>query len=343
MDKLRRSVGEVGEVKWIPDGFHFLGPDEMKERRKLMDHIHTFFSKSGYSEVVPPSFDFSSSFSGHLRDNEKSHLLKYRDISGSEISPSFDLTIQVVKGMAGFSHLQENQKVFYSGRTVKDYHRRNGAKREVFQVGAEIIGNSDARTFTGLLEELEKLFGSLEFQHPITLVLGNTLVFAKIAEYLKFSEKEKERCSSLIYSKNTASLIEFFQEKNIPSDFQNLIKSILLNFDFEKLQKEILPISKKYNLGLEEIFAETESILSVWNSRRKAFDFCLDFSLVRDLNYYTGFVFHAYAGNASDPLFMGGAYDHLYERYSGIQKNACGFAMNIDIIEALLQNQRIGV
>ncbi|MBE7411876.1 MAG: ATP phosphoribosyltransferase regulatory subunit [Leptospiraceae bacterium] len=343
MDKLQKTIGKSGELKWIPDGFHFLSPEKSTYRRKLLDKIHKFFMKNGYLEVIPPSFDFSSSFSGHLSEMEKTHLLKYKDLSGSEISPSFDLTIQVVKGMASFSYPTETQKVFYSSRVIKDSQRKNGSKRETFQLGAEIIGRSDYHTFIGLLEELENLFLNINFPYPITLVLGNTLVFEKISTFLNLNSTEKELFSDIVYSKNTPSLNGFFQDKEVPVDFQNLIRSILFNFDFHNLKTDILHISKKYDLKLENLISETENILSVWNEKKRAFDFCLDFSLIRDLNYYTGFVFHAYSGNISDPVFMGGAYDHLYERYSGVQKNACGFAMSMDIVEELLKNERIGV
>ncbi|PKA22499.1 ATP phosphoribosyltransferase regulatory subunit, partial [Leptospira sp. mixed culture ATI2-C-A1] len=61
-----------------------------------------------------------------------------------------------------------------------------------------------------------------------------------------------------------------------------------------------------------------------------------DPSLVRDLSYYTGFMFQGYVEGDPEPVFAGGVYNELYESFTGIKKDACGFALHLDSIEEIV-------
>ena len=63
---MRSEFQGGSELKWIPDGFHFLGIEEAKKRRNTLDKIHSFFQKNEFNEVSPPTYDFSSSFQNHV-------------------------------------------------------------------------------------------------------------------------------------------------------------------------------------------------------------------------------------------------------------------------------------
>ena len=40
------------EVKWIPDGFHFLGHEDSLQRKKILDKVYQFFDERGYLNHV---------------------------------------------------------------------------------------------------------------------------------------------------------------------------------------------------------------------------------------------------------------------------------------------------
>ncbi len=322
------------EVKWIPDGFHFLDHEDSLRRKKILDKVYQFFQERGYLEVTPPSFDFTSSFLKYVSPQEEARILKSRDLTGKEISPSIDLTLQVVKGMAGFSVKKGNQKIFYTGRIVKDNFKKNADRREILQAGAEVFGHSNANTFKMLLTHISELSLELGLQKKITLVLGNTAIYSQIVEYLKFSTEDKNTLSRLMYLKEEKSIREFLNAKVNKKDIKEILLKLILSFELKEIKSDLLAISKKYKMNLEHFIEETEDIFK-YSSHFKNLDLCLDYSLIRDLDYYTGFVFHGYYDRISFPLVTGGAYDHLFEKFSGIEKRACGFAMNIDIIEEI--------
>lgn len=326
----------ISEIKWSPAGFHFLGPEDALQRRKLLDKIYWFFKEKGYVEVIPPGFDFSSSFSHYVSLSEQGKILKTRDLAGSEISPSIDLTIQVVKGMAGFAMKQGIQRIFYTGKVVKDNFKSSGERREFTQAGAEILGHSNGNAFKMLLSQVDSLHKLLEVSGKWTIVLGNTSVFSMITEYLKLNKQNKEILSRLLYSKDIFNLEQFLDEYVSKKDIKYFLKKIILSMEEDELNKELLNISAKYKLKLEDCINESNGILQYSNKNLDSLDVCLDYSLIRDMDYYTGFVFHGYAEGLANPVIMGGAYDHLFEEFSGVSKRACGYAINIDMLEELV-------
>ncbi|TGK58288.1 ATP phosphoribosyltransferase regulatory subunit [Leptospira wolffii] len=325
---------EFSEKKWIPDGFHFLGPNESSERRKLLDSLSGDFRKFGYSEVFLPSFDYSSSFLLTVANEDSGSLYRFRDSDGNEISPSADLTVQAVKGMAGFAHRKENQRIFYQGKIFRDYGRKSGTRKEILQLGAENLGGSGTKAILGILGEVSEIFSSLSLDSTLTIVLGNVNLFHSLLESLGLSQAEKRQLSFLLYRKNLPEIRGFLESRNGLEIFP-VLEALCLGFSSDE------DLGSRFaSLGLSDSFRtvlrETGEILNSL-PKRSSVEFCADYTLIPDLEYYTGFVFQGYVSGNSEPVLTGGAYDHLYERFSGLQKDACGFAINVDVLETVLK------
>ncbi|TGK12308.1 ATP phosphoribosyltransferase regulatory subunit [Leptospira fletcheri] len=324
---------EFSEKKWIPDGFHFLGPDESSERRDLLNRICERLRAFGYSEVFLPSFDYSSSFLLTVSEEDSSALYRFRDSGGREISPSMDLTVQAVKGMAGFSHHKENQRIFYQGKIFRDYGRGSGSRKEVLQVGAENLGGSGPSAILRILDEVGFLFEELSLSSPLTLVLGNVNLFRSLVDSVGLSVSAQRQLSFLLYKKNLPEIRSFLgsgKEKEIAP----ILESLCLGFS-KSIEDPVYSLSGS-NLPQEfrAVLSETKEILSSVKSYKNV-QYCLDFTLIPDLEYYTGFVFQGYLSGISGPVVTGGSYDRLYELFSGIQKDACGYAIDVNGLESV--------
>ncbi len=320
------------ESKWIPDGFHFLGFEESKHRRALLDKIYIFFREKGFEEVTLPSFDYTSSFQNFLSDSEFQKIFKTKDSNGREISPSIDLTLQVVKGLANYSLEQGSHKVFYIGKTIRDNPSTQTEKREILQLGAEIIGHSNLNTFKMIFSAIDELLKVFEIKEKFTLVLCNTNIIKKIMQELDLNDIEQIYLSKLLYSKDRESLNVFLSEKSIPTNIKNSILELIFSFE----SKETHEVLRKNFSYLEPFLLEAEELIS-YSSKLSKLDLCLDYSLVSDLDYYTGFVFHGYYPKFTYPIFMGGAYDNLFHKFSNVEKRASGFAFQLDKIEEVIK------
>ena len=335
---MRLKFQSDAEKKWNPDGFHFLGIEESKKRRIILAKIYNYFENRGYSEVIPPAFDFTSSFQNHVIDTDRDKILKTRDSNGVELSPSLDLTIQVVKGLAGYNTPESSMKVFYIGRVIKDLDGLSGERREFTQAGAEIIGGNDSNTILQILELIDGLLNELNIPQKITLVLGNLNIVISILEKLNIEKDLNPYLLSAIITKNKYE-IENLLKKYPSSDLKELLITLLLNFNQIEVIPKLKNIDKKYSMNLGNIINETENILDKAISSFNKIDLCIDFSLIRDLDYYTGFIFHGYIDGISNPILTGGAYDSLFEKFSGKEKKSSGFAFNVDIYEDTIDSK----
>ncbi|PJZ58947.1 ATP phosphoribosyltransferase regulatory subunit [Leptospira barantonii] len=336
---MNQNLPEPSQKKWIPDGFHFLGPEDSKDRRILLETVSGVLKKKGYSEVFLPAFDYSSTFLQTVSAPDSSSLFRIRDLSGNEISPSIDLTVQAVKGMAGFAHQRENQNIFYVGRVFRESAIGSVSRKEVLQIGAESIGASGKENTFKILEELDEIVSVLPLEDSLTLVLGNVNLFQSIVQEFELSSNEIEILSKLLYQKNVNEIERIFGDKKNHEILIRLLSALVLNFDLDSLKKSLNVSSLSSNLqkSLNSILEETSWIFQSWESKKRKIDLCIDFSLLRDLNYYTGFVFQGYLQGSPDPVLTGGAYDHLYEMFSGVQKDASGYAIVVNTLEASLR------
>lgn len=322
------------ETHWLPDGFHFIGPTETQKRKLLIHKLTQYLEDQGYSEVMLPSMDYYRSFLKNVMPEEEDSILRLRDLSGRELSPGFDLTVQVVKGMAGLSHHTENQNVFYLARRIRDHKKRNASRREILQLGAERLGSSHPQDIIKILIEVDTLLQISGLKKRPSLVIGNSIILKEILCKLsnQFSLNPDE-LRAMIHSKNLPKLKELFIKAKLSKEWLDLLVKIILSVEW----KETFELFKSSPLFKElpsykDILNSLEFILSEIQNKDWFSTILLDLSMVRDLNYYTGYMFVGYLPGEPEPVITGGEYDHLWEIYSEKPREACGYAFHIDVL-----------
>lgn len=331
------------EQKWIPDGFHFLGPEESKNRRILLQKFAEVFERFGYSEITLPSFDYTSSFESFLEPGEDG-LLKAKDWDGNELSPGVDLTLQVVKGMAARSHWEENQRVYYIAKKIRDHKKRNASRREILQIGAESLGTSTNSEIINHIQILKTLWSESTNSVPVSFVFGHSELFSKIVKLLNWDEFHSKSLKQFLYTKNLPELLSLAARLGVNERDTKILRLFLSPsdfFKFESFQKELSQLLDKKHRNEIDPLLET---VGEFSNELKKLDqnlHCIwDPSLVRDVSYYTGILFQGFQKNNPEPVFAGGVYDQLYESFSGISKQASGFALHLDPIEELVLNKK---
>lgn len=338
------NVSMNSETKWLPDGFHFLGPTEAGNRRRLTDSWIQFLKDEGYSEVILPSMDYTTTFLNQIHPDESHAILSYRDLSGREISPGTDLTIQVVKGMAGLSHISENQNVFYLSKRIRDHRNRNASRREILQLGAEMLGSSSPQDIARILRQADRLLAMANLRNRPTIVLGNNYFIKKILERTGLGEEKLRVLSGIIDTKNAVALEEFFRDNrgeyrgdsSTAEREKGAILGLLRALEYGEVTAILSSIEGRDGAEFSKHLSDTKTVLNAWKQGNPYCDLCLDLSLVRDLKYYSGFLFQGFQVGETEPVLTGGQYDDLYEVFSGVKKNACGFAIHVDSLESSL-------
>lgn len=331
------------EQKWIPDGFHFLGPEESKNRRILLQKFAEVFERFGYSEITLPSFDYTSSFESFLEPGEDG-LLKAKDWDGNELSPGVDLTLQVVKGMAARLHWEENQRVYYIAKKIRDHKKRNASRREILQIGAESLGTSTNSEIINHIQILKTLWSESTNSVPVSFVFGHSELFSKIVKLLNWDEFHSKSLKQFLYTKNLPELLSLAARLGVNERDTKILRLFLSPsdfFKFESFQKELSQLlDKKYRNEIDPLLETVGEFSNELKKLDQNLHCIWDPSLVRDVSYYTGILFQGFQKNNPEPVFAGGVYDQLYESFSGISKQASGFALHLDPIEELVLNKK---
>ncbi len=341
--KLGQNPWQEAENRWLPDGFHFLGPEETRRRSDLLESLASVFESHGFSMVTLPAFDYSSTFLNQIPRDESSSILTMRDGEGKFLSPGVDLTLQVVKGMAARSHHKENQSVYYFGRKIRDHKKKNASRREIFQIGAESLGESRPPKVRSLLSLIQELIKKLSNDLSVTVVVSHAGLFRNLIE-LNPNWEVSSDFRKLLYSKNNPELTKIFKEKSNAS-FSETLNMLLSTFpisEFKSFKKSLIEVLSKEGKAKEfgSVLDEIDLFCSGFAKDFPTFQGIWEPSLLRDVSYYTGFVFQGYISGVSEPVFAGGVYDELYEHFAGFSKPACGFALQLDPLEEVLFSKK---
>jgi hypothetical protein len=221
---------------------------------------------------------------------------------------------------------------------IKDLEGDINSRREFTQAGAEILGSSDVHSIKKILFLMDGLCNHLAIPHPITLVLGNITIVMSLLGSMGYPIESISKIIPLIYSKNKKELWSILSDYTDKPDLKEILFKLFLSFDFLDIFTDLKLLNQKYNLRISEIIDDSEQLLNYSNNNLKNISLCMDYTLFRDLDYYTGFIFQGYGMGSSYPIFTGGAYDKLFEKFTGQEKKACGFALNIDIFEDIIGN-----
>ncbi|MCC5814191.1 MAG: ATP phosphoribosyltransferase regulatory subunit [Leptospira sp.] len=340
MEVSEMNTMKNSETKWLPDGFHFLGPTESKKRRSLLNDLTSFLVDKEYQEVVIPAMDYSVSFLNQIHPDEMDTVLKSRDLSGREISPGIDLTVQVVKGMAGLSHLTECQNVFYLSKRIRDHKKRNASRREILQLGAESLGSSRPEKILEILQQADELIKLSGLKKKAVLVLGNNSFIRMILDYLNekgLGQEEIDSLMDMIHIKDSSSVKKWSSENRVDPEDQKLLVELLENQNWKDVQEILKHHSKRMGEEWISRCSDLEKVVNGWELGNPFMDMIIDLSLVRDLKYYTGFLFQGFLEGETEPVLTGGQYDHLFEIFSDEKRPACGFAIHIDSLEQALE------
>jgi ATP phosphoribosyltransferase regulatory subunit len=129
----------------FPAGVRVLMPDDAERRREIEGSIVRILSGAAYREVILPILDYADCYAAlatvaHSRDS-------YRlvDRAGELLALRSDFTPMVARALAPrAADPAVPRRIFYRGDVVRCESPRLGGGREYFQIGAELLGETEA-------------------------------------------------------------------------------------------------------------------------------------------------------------------------------------------------------
>jgi ATP phosphoribosyltransferase regulatory subunit HisZ len=134
-----------------PTGVRPLLIEETARRRRVETRIVSILEREGFAEVVVPIIDYEEPYvsAAHI---DRRQTYRFVDRDGDLVAIRSDFTPMVARSLAPeIGRVALPLRVFYRGDVVRLDPPRLGRQREMFQIGAEIVGDGSPAADEALL------------------------------------------------------------------------------------------------------------------------------------------------------------------------------------------------
>ena len=318
MEKINSLSGMLDLISNKADKSEFADKIFLTEK-----YLKKIFQNYGMSEIRTPALEDTSLFKrsvGDASDIVNKELYSFNDKNDKNIVLRPEGTAGVIRAIIQKKIDFEAHKFWYMGPMWRYERPQKGRYRQFYQAGVEILGHHEGLPEFEMISLICSINKYLLIDKPLIKInhLGDNkikeLYCEDLVKYLsplksKLDEKDKNRLKN-----NPLRILDSKSEIT-----QNILK------DAPKINNYISNSSK---VLLDEIMKTFSSECNIQ----------IDSSLVRGLDYYTGFVFEAISDDlgAQNAYLGGGRYDNLCSQLGGKNLPAIGMAIGLERLSILI-------
>ena len=296
----------------------------LKSEERAIFNLRSLYRKYGYAPFKMSKFE---EYDLYVRNKDflvSDRVITFNDTNGKLMALKPDVTLSIIKNSDDAPN--EKKKVFYNEnvyRISKNTHRY----KEIMQAGLECIGDLD---FYDIYEVINLAAETLaQISDSFVLNVSHLGFLQKILDDVCPDAGFSEKAIRLIEEKNSHDLVKLCKEYGIEDDKSQVLSTIILTSgERNRVISQIEKICS--NEDLNELRAISEMLETSPYSDKILFDF----SVVNNMNYYSGFVFRGFVDGICDGVLAGGQYDRMMKKM-GRKSGAIGFALYLDLLEQL--------
>ncbi len=158
----------MGKFRY-PTGARPLLIEETARRRRIESRFVALLESEGFAEVVLPIIDFAEPYATVMGRDAARQSYRFTDRDGELVAIRSDFTPMVARALA--PALDEDDlplRVFYRGDVIRCQATRLGANRELFQIGAELIGDPSPSADAAILRLVATIARSFDIDPLVT-------------------------------------------------------------------------------------------------------------------------------------------------------------------------------
>ena len=316
-----------------PKGTKDILPSEVYKWQYIEKKISELCENFGYKEIRLPVFEHTELFQrgvGDTTDIVQTEMYTFQDKGGRSITLRPEGTAGVVRSYIenGMASLAMPIKLYYNITAYRYENVQKGRYREFHQFGVECFGSKGPMVDVEIISMLSMFLDRLGIKgvelniNSIGCPKCRGEYNKKLLEYFKPNLDNLCTTCKGRYERNPLRIIDCKEEKckvytkDAPALLDNLCEECKSHFEGVKEGLENLGI--KYNI---------------------------DKNIVRGLDYYTKTVFEFVSNNigAQGTVCGGGRYDGLIAECGGADTPGIGFAIEIERLLMVMENQGIEI
>jgi histidyl-tRNA synthetase len=308
-------------------------PEEAYVKRVVSEKIRKVFESYGYGEIITPAFEYLELLKAKAGEEVVNQIYYFKDKAGRELGLRFEMTTPIARIVASKPDLAKPIRFYYIQPVWRYEEPQRGRLREFWQAGIELFGvagpEGDAEVVAVTYDALTES-GVQEFEISVNdrrvvedILLSNSVAQERLPDALRILDKLDKFGESYI--------IDEFEKIGVSREKSS---QMLIKLKESRLDIELSTPEGKQ--GLDHLSRVVDLLKSVYGVNVK-----VDYSIVRGLGYYTGFVFEVKPKTSSDvgSIAGGGRYDDLVSTLGGPKLPATGMAIGVDRLLEVLKLQ----
>jgi ATP phosphoribosyltransferase regulatory subunit len=313
----------------VPPGSQDLLAADVRRRRDVQRAWFQRAEAAGYSEVIPPTFEYEEVFT-RAGTKLASELIRFVDRDGRLVALRADFTSALAR--VASTRLRDAPlplRLSYAGKVYRQRPEGGGHARETFQLGAELIGSAGADADVEVLRMVIGLLTALRIR-DFQINLGDIRFVRPLLAGLE--PEEADALQTAIDRKDRAALAQAARRHGAPTAVARALVELpeLIGRGEVLLRARSLASGPEAEAAIERLRA-VDALLTAEERAHVVYDL----GEIRGLGYYTGMQFEVFVAGAGRAVAFGGRYDDLLALY-GADRPAVGFAMETDALAELL-------
>jgi histidyl-tRNA synthetase len=303
-------------------------PTQAPRWQTIETTLRTILESYGYQEIRMPIVEKTELFCrsiGEVTDIVEKEMYTFADRNGDSLSLRPEGTACCVR--AGIEHglfYNQIQRLWYMGPMFRHERPQKGRLRQFHQIGAEVYGLAGADIDAELILMLARFWKLLGLQDISLQInsLGSANARAMYREHL------------VAYFSAQPELLDEDSKRRLQTNPLRILDS--KNPDLQSLIQGAPQLIDHLDAESQAHFAELRAILDA-----AGISYTVNPRLVRGLDYYNRTVFEwvTQSLGAQGTVCAGGRYDSLVEQIGGQSTPAIGFALGLERLVALLEQQ----
>ncbi len=304
-----------------------LKSEYMRTEEKVIFALRELYSKYGYAQFKMSKFE---EYDLYVRNKDflvSDSVITFNDTNGKLMALKPDVTLSIIKNSTdtnGVQKLYYNENVY---RVSKNTH----SFKEIMQTGLECIGNLGTYNICEVVTLAAKSLAAIS--DKFVLDISHMGLISSVLEGI--NDETKSQILQYISEKNTHDLVALCDTENIDSTIIVALINVCGAVDEIKEKLSAIPFPESSAEALSEIYAVADILKNSQDKDKIHFDF----SIINDMNYYSGIVFKGYIEGIPTGILAGGRYDLLMSKM-GKKSGAIGFAVYLDFLERFMEETK---
>ncbi len=298
----------------------------LKKEEQVIFSLRALFEQYGYRKFKMSKFEEYDFYADNRSFLNSETILTFTGLDGKLLALKPDVTLSIVKNTKGS---RDNAERVYYNENVYRARKGAGEYKEIMQVGLEYIGEVDAYATLEVLLLAQKSLKAISEEYIMDV--SHMGFVAGLMEEIGLPYAQQKAILDCISEKNAHGLRAICKEAKLANDMTQKLEALAgLYGGLEETLKKAKALC--CNERMEQAVKELEDILHCLKNGGNEKNVNLDFSIVNDMDYYTGIIFQGFINGVPSSILSGGRYDNLLRKL-GKDADAIGFAVYLDLLE----------